>query len=271
MTHAAPGNPSAKAGAAGGLADLIRDGYEWLPIGVLMVDADGAIVLVNRAFERLSGHGAPELIGQPIEVLVPEATPVLHAALQTARRSHPRAEARSRRELLARRKDGSEIPVEVGLTPLRSVTGSSCSPRSSTSPSGDAARSSCRRRSPSGSISNRLSSSWRRNSSTYPPEDVDRTIEDALGRLVRVLHFDRSALFQLVEATGEFIHTHQWTRPGWPLPQPRISANEQFPWQLSQIREGELVSFSSVAEVPGPVDREGLRRLERNRASPCHS
>ena len=60
-----------------GLADLLRDGFDWLPIGVVMAAGDGAIVLVNRAFERLWGYGASELIGQPIEVLVPEATPVL--------------------------------------------------------------------------------------------------------------------------------------------------------------------------------------------------
>jgi GAF domain-containing protein len=91
--------------------------------------------------------------------------------------------------------------------------------------------------------------------------DVDRRIEDALSRLIRVLGLDRSALFQVERETGDFVYTHQWTRPGWAPPPPRVSARERFPWILARIREGELVRFSTLDEIPEPTDRDSFRQL----------
>ena len=261
MTAAAPDDPPASSGAASGLADILRAGFEWLPIGVLIVDADGAVVLVNRAFERLSGHGAPELIGQSIEILLPEATRAVHEVRARDVRQPREGSMEIRRELVVRRKDGSEIPVEVALTPIafgdRSFVLASIVDVTERRRHQAELRKTLDERIGFESLVGEVAAQF----VNLPPEAVDRTIEEALERLVRALNFDRSALFQVVEATGEFIHTHQWTRPGWPLPQPRISASEQFPWHLSRIREGELVSFTNVADVPDPVDREGLRRL----------
>jgi transcriptional regulator with GAF, ATPase, and Fis domain len=89
---------------------------------------------------------------------------------------------------------------------------------------------------------------------------VDDRIEDALSRLVRTLGLDRSALFQ-ADADGDFVHTHQWTRPGWAPPPPRVSARDHFPWHLARVRAGEFVCVSSLDEVPDDVDRESLRRI----------
>jgi transcriptional regulator with GAF, ATPase, and Fis domain len=64
-----------------------------------------------------------------------------------------------------------------------------------------------------------------------------------------------------VDGGGDFVHTHQWTRPGWAPPPPRVSAAEQFPWHLARVRAGEMVSFTAIDEVPDEVDRESLRRI----------
>ena len=92
------------------------------------------------------------------------------------------------------------------------------------------------------------------------PSEVDRNIEDALGRLVRTLGIDRSALFQ-VTAIGDFLHTHQWTRPGCAPPMARVSARNSFHGIWRRSRAGELVCFASLDEVPDTVDRDSLRRL----------
>jgi formate hydrogenlyase transcriptional activator len=262
LTTASPKTSADAAGATHGLPDLIRDGYEWLPIGVVMAAGGGTIVLVNRAFERLIGYDASELIGQPIEMLVPEVTRTVHAALRDGYMQHPEPRAMgAAREFFACRKDGTEVPVEVGLTPV--VFGDRRFVLAAVIDITERRRSQAElRRTLDDRIEfESLVVELAAQFVNLPAGDVDRSIEEALGRLARALSLDRSALFQHVEATGEFMHTHQWTRPGCASPPLRISANEQFPWLLSQIREGDLVSFTSVDEVPDPIDREGLRRL----------
>jgi len=92
---------------------------ETAPDGLLVVDAEGRITLVNAQIEELFGYPREELIGQPVELLVPERQrehhPVhrhhyLHAAV-----TRPMGAGL---ELYARRKDGAEFPVEIGLSPL---------------------------------------------------------------------------------------------------------------------------------------------------------
>ena len=244
------------------LPNLLRASLEWLPVGVLMVDGEGAIVLANRAFERLSGYAVAELIGQSLELVVPERTRPAHATDRERFMRQPEARPMGAdRELFARRKDGSEVPVEVGLTPLtlgdRSFVLAAVIDSTERRRHDAELRKTLDERIDFEALIAELAAQF----VNLPPENVDRTIEDALGRLAGALNLDRSALFQVVDATGDFIHTHQWTRPGAPTPPTRIAAGEQFPWLLSRIRSGDLVSFTSVDEIPDSVDREGLRRL----------
>lgn len=242
--------------------EFLRTAFEWLPIGVLMVNASGAIVLVNRELERLFGYSSAELIGQSIDVLVSDASRSRHGDLRAAYLHRPQARAMGLgRELFGRHKNGSEVPIEVGLTPI---------------PFGDSQfvlasvvdvterrrievelRTAHEERLRFETLVGELGAEF----INLRPDDVDRAIEDALGRVVRMLDLDRSALFQIVEDSGDLVHTHQWTRPGWASPPPRISAHEQFPWQLAQVRAGVVVAFASVDEVPDAIDRDSLRRL----------
>jgi two-component system cell cycle sensor histidine kinase/response regulator CckA len=105
--------------------ERFRRTIEAAPIGMLMIDAGGSISLVNPQAERLFGYTEGELIGLPIEVLLPERFRDQH--VRHRRTYLASAQARTMgagRELYAKRKDGSEFPVEVGLNPVETCEGS---------------------------------------------------------------------------------------------------------------------------------------------------
>jgi PAS domain S-box-containing protein len=98
---------------------FFRSVLELAPDGLMVVDARGAIQLANARCEELFGYSRQELIGQPVEALVPDEIRSHPPALREEfhRAPAPR-EMGSGRELLGRRKDGSTFPVEIGLSPL---------------------------------------------------------------------------------------------------------------------------------------------------------
>ena len=94
------------------------------PNGIVLVNARGHIVLANAWVEKLFGYGREELIGQGIELLVPERFRGEHPANGAG--FHAESAARSigaGLELFARRKDGTEFPVEIGSSPIQSQEG----------------------------------------------------------------------------------------------------------------------------------------------------
>jgi PAS domain S-box-containing protein len=94
------------------------------PSGLLMTDGVGTIMLVNREIERLSGYLRDELIGQSVDMLVPLRSRADHPRFRKAFQGHPEARAMGGgRELYALRKDGTEVPVEIGLNPLHTDQG----------------------------------------------------------------------------------------------------------------------------------------------------
>ncbi len=101
-----------------------RVAVEASPHGMIMVDPSGTILLVNREIERLFNYERDELLGQPVELLVPvvvrERHPDLRATFHDDPRSRPMGAGR---DLFARRKDGVEIPVEIGLNPITTDEG----------------------------------------------------------------------------------------------------------------------------------------------------
>jgi two-component system sensor kinase FixL len=105
--------------------ELVRVATEASPCGTLLVDDRGLIVLVNAHVEELFGYAHGELLGKPIETLLPER----FATENEADRANFLTSLQNRimegaeRELFARRKNGSEFPVEVGLNPVRMPRG----------------------------------------------------------------------------------------------------------------------------------------------------
>jgi PAS domain S-box-containing protein len=99
--------------------ELMQRIVEAAPCGMLMIDSDGSIVLVNPQAESMFGYARAELIGNSLEILLPERFRGVHRG----HRQHFAAAPSIRqmgvgRDLTARRKDGSEFPVEIGLNPV---------------------------------------------------------------------------------------------------------------------------------------------------------
>lgn len=93
---------------------------EWAPQCIILTDFDGRIALVNAQAEATFGHTREELTGRNIDVLVPERYRPPHARLRAGYFAAPAARAMGAgRDLYGLRGDGTEVPVEIGLRPLR--------------------------------------------------------------------------------------------------------------------------------------------------------
>jgi PAS domain S-box-containing protein len=94
------------------------------PDAIVIVDCGGRIVLANRQVEALFGYTATELVGQLVEVLMPEGFRGGHVAQRERYVSNPRARPMGVGvDLAARRKDGSVFPVEISLSPMETEEG----------------------------------------------------------------------------------------------------------------------------------------------------
>jgi PAS domain S-box-containing protein len=104
--------------------DLFRLATESSLSGVVLVNKQGEIILLNSQVEKLFGYLREELIGKPVEILAPERFASQHPAHRANFLAIPTTRAMGAgRELFARRKDGSEFPVEIGLNPIETPDG----------------------------------------------------------------------------------------------------------------------------------------------------
>ena len=101
-----------------------RQVLEAAPNAMIMVNQDGRITLVNAAAETLFGYAREELLGSAIEILIPEPFRPHHPGDRRNYFADPSVRMMGAgRELYGRRKDGSAVPVEIGLTPIQMPEG----------------------------------------------------------------------------------------------------------------------------------------------------
>lgn len=112
-------------GESGHAEEMFRLAVEACPNGMIMIDGDGRMVMVNSEIEQQFGYKREELIGRRVDMLVPERLQTQHVRHRASFTQSPGADQPETRrmgagrDLFGLRKDGTEFPVEVGLNPIR--------------------------------------------------------------------------------------------------------------------------------------------------------
>lgn len=120
----ADGGEAARPAVSGASQPLLAQAFDKMPVAVVLVSADGRIVMANTQAEALFGHVAREMLGQPLELLVPSRFHQQHSGFRLDFQRAPRARLMGvGRDLFAVRRDGSEFPVEIGLNPIDTPDG----------------------------------------------------------------------------------------------------------------------------------------------------
>jgi PAS domain S-box-containing protein len=245
---------------AEGLARVVADS---VPDGMLVVDPAGVITLANHEIERQFGYSRDQLIGQSIDILLPELR-VAHAAHRAT--TVPGAQqVGAGRELTGRRRNGSEFPVEVVLRALATEPGSSVV----ASVVDLTAR---RRAEPTSPLVlerqlefERMVAELSTSFINLPADRVDDAMRHALRRIGEALDIDRCTFFRL-QADGTAVTPVFWHKAGIPPP-PAPFPMSQAPWVFQTIMAGKLICFENIDEIPKP-DRLGYQGARSSVAVP---
>jgi PAS domain S-box-containing protein len=232
--------------------------FESAPDAMVLADGQGRIILVNAQTEQLFGYQREELIGERVEKLMPERFREGHNGYHSAYSKEAGIwPIGVGFEHYGLRKDGSEFPVEISLSPLEIEDGMFVS---------IAIRDVSERQRNEELHTQlgfeRLLSELSRSFINLSPTLVDGEIENGLKRLVEGFEIDRATLAETEVATKTLIITKKWERPGIPPDLEKI-VKRMFPWIFERIIKGEITQVSHLEELPkeASVDHEFMKTV----------
>jgi formate hydrogenlyase transcriptional activator len=234
---------------------LFQPAMEASPTAVLIADAAGTIVLVNRELERQFGYAREELLGHSVDRLLPESLRSLHAAHRTKFAHTPEARRMGAGgALFGVRKDGSQFAVEVGLNPMRTGDAlfvlASIVDITERRRLEDAHRAALEEQLDFERFVAELSFQF----INLPDGEVADAIRNGLGRMCRLIGADRGTFYR-IDPESVFVDPISWTAPGVPPLQADVPAKTVFPWAIQRVLAGEVIAFSTLADIPADIDR----------------
>ncbi len=231
------------------------------PVGMLVIDDQGFIMFANREAERSFGYAAKQLEGLRLEHLISPASGDRHVLLRKQHLTEPQTlQAGAARHLLARRRNGSEFPVEVGLNPVKVDSGllvlASIVDVTDRLKAVEASRTAAQDRVSFESLISEISARF----VNLPPEALDEAIVDALHQIADALDLDRAAVWLRNEGNDDLYPAQRWARDGAAVVTDGLSVRETFPWHWQRIMAGELAVYSRASDIPDEATRASIIR-----------
>ena len=220
--------------------------FELASDAMMTTDGEGRILELNAEGAKQFGYGREELIGEPVEKLIPAG---LRPTQQYQRESYQQSSSDRPMDrgykIFALRKDGSEFPVDISLHPVSTENGTLfyCVIRDVSRR--EAALAEVERHLKLGQALAGLSAKF----INLPANQVDQEINSGMQLLVGALDMDRAILGQIDPLTGDILVTHSYAGSGIPPFGERI-AKRVAPWYVEQIRLGRIVKASSPDDLP---------------------
>lgn len=236
--------------------DMFRRLFETAPDAQLLADSSGRILLVNMQAEQLFGYDRSELIGKPLEALMPERFRTGHTVHRCAYASAPSFRPMGAGlELYGLHKDGTEFPVEISLSPMETSNGVLFS---------STIRDVSERKKMEQVVQSQLrfEKMMSQLSSTFvniPAAQVDRKINESLRAVAECMDFDRSSIAQFDSVDNRLVVLSSWARSNVP-PVGFQVANGHFPWIIQRLVAGQTVFLSDPNDLPegAATDRESM-------------
>jgi len=232
--------------------------FESAPDAMMVTDGVGRILELNAEAEQTFGYSRAELIGQKIEVLIPERLRDVHRNHRGVYQADPTYRPMSRGQaIVALRKNGTEFPVEISLCPISTDRGMLFYAIIRDISERVVAEQLAQRLKFEQTVAG-LSARF----INLPPDRVDSEITSGLEVLVEALDTDRASLGQFDAGTGDLVITHNWARPGIPPFEERL-VKGVLPWLEARISRGEI----AVLETPEDLPPEAIHEREYARLS----
>ena len=219
--------------------------FEQAPGAMLVADPEGRILFLNAQIEELFGYARNELFGQPLEMLMPARFRGKHSAQRASYAVKPTFRPMGRGlDLYGLRKDGTEFPAEISLSPLtvESKTVFTC-----------AIRDISERKRIEGLLQSQLSFErmMSRLSGAFmnvPTSEVDSRINEALKTIAEASGFDRTCLSKL-NPSGRLSVECSWVGPG-AQGVTFEDARDVCPWLVERVLTDGIVCVSAPGELP---------------------